>query len=84
MSAYMQYEHESGVVARWHGGEYIDLGSLQTMGEPGIHGDDFHAYDVINVWDHAAGEPRIPRTLAAFEECVDERLAALAAEEIDA
>ncbi len=29
MSAYMQYEHEeTGVVARWHGGEYIELGYI--------------------------------------------------------
>jgi hypothetical protein len=76
-NAFMQYEHESGVVARWRGGEYIDIGSLQDQGQPGIDGDDFHAYDVINVWDYAKGEPRIPRTLEAFQEAVDERLAEL-------
>jgi hypothetical protein len=75
MSAYMQYVHESGVVARWHGGEYIDLGNLQDQGMPGIDGDDFHAHDVLNVWDHAKGEPHIARTLEAFQAEVDERLA---------
>ena len=77
MSAFMQYEHPSGVVARWHGGAYIDLGTIQAVGQPGIDGDDFHAYDVINVWDYATDTPRIPRTLAALEECVNERLEAL-------
>lgn len=76
MSAVMQYTHEAtGVVARWHGGEYIDLGYIQSAGEPGIDGDDFHAYDVINVWDHAAGCPRIPRTLEAFQREVDDHFA---------
>jgi hypothetical protein len=74
---FMQYTHESGVVARWHGGEYIDLGTLGDQGEPGIDGDDFHAYDVVNVWDYAKGEPRIPRTLEAFQTAVDERIADL-------
>ena len=67
MHAYMQWSDEAGTVARWHGGEYIDVGSVQTIGEAGIDGDDFHAYDVINVWDYAAGKPRIPRTLEAFQ-----------------
>lgn len=81
MNAYMQYEHEaSGVVARWHGGEYIELGYVQSQGTPGIDGDDFHAYDVINVWDHAENQPRIARTLDAFQERVDRRMR----EELDA
>lgn len=67
---YMQYEHPSGVVARWHGGEYIELGEDQTAS------GEFAAYDVINVWDYAKGEPRIPRTLDAFQTAVDERIAA--------
>lgn len=75
-NAYMQYVHEdTGIVARWHGGEYIDLGYLQDQGQPGIDGDDFHALDVINVWDHAKGESRIPVTLTALKECVDEHIA---------
>lgn len=58
---YMQYEdEETGLVARWHGGEYIDLGYLAEDGE-------FHAQDVINVWDHAEDKPRIPRTLDALQ-----------------
>lgn len=62
-------DEDTLTVFRWHGGEYIDVGSMCAItGQPGIHGDDFHAYDVINVWDHAKGEPRIARTLDAFEE----------------
>jgi hypothetical protein len=68
---YMQYEdQDTGLVARWHGGEYIDIGYIRDEGVPGI-GGDFHAYDVINVWDHAAGESRIPFTLDALKECVE-------------
>jgi len=64
----MQYEDEdTGLVARWHGGEYIDLGVIDTDG-------DFQAFDVINVWDHAADEPRIPRTLTALREEVEDHL----------
>jgi len=74
--AYMQYEHEgTGIVARWHGGEYIELGYIQVD----VGGDyslgNFVAQDVINVWDHAKDEPRIPRTLDALKETVDERIA---------
>lgn len=72
---YMQYT-AGDVTARWHGGEYIDLGYSQNQGEDGIDGDDFHAYDVINVWDYAKGEPRIPRSLDAFKARVDEWVAA--------
>lgn len=73
---FMQYEHETGIVARWHGGEYIDLGSVQDQGVAGIDGDDFHAYDVINVWDYETSTPRIERTLEAFQQAVDEHIAA--------
>jgi hypothetical protein len=52
----------------WHGGAYIDVGSTQAMGSPGINGDDFHAYDCINVWDYATDEPTIERSLEAFEQ----------------
>lgn len=66
--AYMEYVHEdTGLVARWHGGEYIDLGHKDESGE-------FHAYDVINVWDHAEDKPRIPRTLDALQSEVDEHI----------
>lgn len=69
--AFFQYEHDSGAVARWHGGAYIELGYIdQAQGFP-----QFIAGDVINVWDYAKNEPRIPRTLDAFRERVDERLA---------
>ena len=73
--AYMQYIHEdTGIVARWHGGEYIDLGYIQNTGAPGIDGDEFHAYDVINVWDHAENKPRIGFHLDEFAKCVDDHI----------
>jgi hypothetical protein len=72
---YMQYEDEdTGLVARWHGGEYIDIGYIQHQGQPGIDGDEFHAYDVINVWDHAEDCSRIPFTLDALREAVEDHL----------
>jgi hypothetical protein len=72
---YMQYQHGE-TVFRWHGGAYIDVGGVYSVdGQPGIHGDDFHAYDVINVWDYATDTPRIERTLAAFQERCDEYMA---------
>ena len=73
-NAYMQYEHESGTVARWHGGEYIELGYFDD-GRDGEFLGAFVAVDVINVWDHASDAPRIPRSIGAFRKRVDERLA---------
>jgi hypothetical protein len=75
MSAVMQYvEPDSGVVCQWHGGAYIELGYIDESGE-------FIAGDVINVWDYAKDEPRIPRTLDAFQEVCDERIPELIADE---
>jgi hypothetical protein len=67
-------DEASGVEFQWHGGAYIDIGSTYAMGEAGVNGDDFHAYDVINVWDYEKDEPRIPRTLDAFQERCNEWL----------
>jgi hypothetical protein len=73
--AYMQYVNEdTGLVARWHGGEYIDIGYIQSEGVPGINGDDFHAYDVINCWDHANDRSRIPFTLEALKQAVEDHV----------
>lgn len=69
---YMQYELESGVVARWRGGEYIELGA--------IDGGEFVAEDVINVWDYEQSKPYIARTLDAFRAKVDERIVEIMAE----
>jgi hypothetical protein len=83
MSAYMEYCHdETNVLARWHGGEYIELGYLAAAdtgpfndkGEPSYRAGEFVALDVINVWDHANDCPRIPRTLAALEQEVIDHL----------
>ena len=66
--AYMEYCHEeTNVLARWWGGEYIELGYKDQDG-------DFVAWDVINVWDHAEDKPRIPRTFDAFQAEVDEHI----------
>lgn len=68
---YMQYEHETGIVARWHGGEYIEIGYLTAeAGTP----DAFIAEDVINVWDYEKGQPRIQISLDAMQQAVDEHL----------
>lgn len=69
------YEHDSGTVAIWHGGPYIDLGYFQDQGTPGINGDDFHAIDCINVWDYETGKARIAFTEAAMRACVNAKLA---------
>ena len=69
MRAYMTVK-AGDLEFRWHGGEYIDIGSTYAMGEAGIDSDDFHAYDVINVWDYEAGAPRIPRTLDGMQQAV--------------
>lgn len=66
---FMQYEDEdTGIVARWHGGEYIDLGWIDPRD------GEFHAGDVINVWDHAKGEARISFTLDALRETVESHI----------
>jgi len=78
--AYMQYEHEeSGVVARWHGGAYIDLGYVATertgpfndKGDASFEKGEFVAWDCINVWDYAKDEATIPFTPDALAEKVD-------------
>jgi hypothetical protein len=67
---YMQYENDEGeAIARWSGGEYIELGSYDPTN------DEWAAYDVFNVWDYERSEPRIPRTLAGLEDYLEKRLA---------
>lgn len=79
---YIDYEHESGVTARWHGGEYIELGYVAAddtgpfndLGQPSWYKGQFVSEDVINVWDANTGEATIPFTLEALREAVDEHL----------
>jgi hypothetical protein len=52
------HDEDTQTVFRWHGGAYIDVGSYGDAGTHGIDGDDFHAYDVLNVWDHDANLSR--------------------------
>lgn len=75
MDTFMQTQTDD-LTFRWHGGEYIDVGSMYSVdGQSGIDGDDFHAYDVINVWDYELGRPRIPVTLEAMAARVAEYIA---------
>jgi len=66
-----------GVRFEWSGGEYIEVGYVATArGEYEIdYGHAigaFVAQDCVNVWDHEANAPTIPRTLDAFEaRCVE-------------
>lgn len=70
--AYIQYEHHengepTGVVARWWGGEYIELGHLD--------GEEFSAVEVLNVWDYERSEPTIPASPSGLEWYVGRELA---------
>ena len=52
-NTYIQHQDLStGIVARWRGGEYIDVGYIKENGE-------FSAQDVINVWDYETGQATI-------------------------
>ena len=58
----MTYEHaNTGIVARWHGGAYIDL---YMKGQPA-------PFDCINVWDYETDTPRIPRTACGLADRVN-------------
>lgn len=59
ITSYMQCEYGS-VVFRFHGGEYIEIGFIDDA-------CDFHAEDVINVFDYEAGETTI-NTLEQFRQ----------------
>jgi hypothetical protein len=66
-NAVIEYRDEDiGLVFRWHGGAYIDVGHYGEWGSPGVDGDDFHAYDVINVWNDELEE-------STFESAVEIR-----------
>lgn len=70
-TAFMQYTNRAQThTFRWSGGDYIDVGNVRSMDQKGINGDDFHAYDVIDVWGRA------PSTLAEFEQRCAEYIAA--------
>jgi hypothetical protein len=55
---HMYRDEETGVIARWHGGEYVEL---YADGENIAHifTGEAAGYDAINVWDYEAGAPRI-------------------------
>lgn len=62
----------NGVTFVWSGGEYVETGYIATERGPyeidhGHAVGEFVAQDCVNVWDHANGQPRIARTLDAFE-----------------
>ena len=65
---YMEYRDEDTMIhARWWGGAYIEFGYVDSTGE-------WHAHDVINVYDYAKGETSIPFTPAAMAEAIEEHL----------
>jgi hypothetical protein len=65
---FMQYvDEDRGIHARWWGGAYIEFGYVDEHGE-------WHAHDVINVYDYAKGETSIPFTPQAMAEAIEERL----------
>ena len=62
----LEYKHtDTGIVARWRGGAYIDL---YAAGQPA-------PFVCINVWNYETDTPTISRTAAALAERVDEWLA---------
>jgi len=69
---YMQLEHEpTGTIARWRGGEYIELGWLSSGGE-------FHAENVINTFTgpgYTLGEEFRTNPFSAFREAVERHFA---------
>jgi len=54
----------------WSGGEYIEIfyRDLDTDLFPKS------AFDIINVWDYAKGEPRIEKNLDAFKQFVEQHI----------
>lgn len=46
----------------WSGNAYIEVSRGHAFGSP---------QEVINVWDYAADQPRIPRTKAAMGKAID-------------
>lgn len=66
-----RYAPGDGHVYLWHGGEYIERHRVAdvlaaTPDSPSV------AVEVINVWDYAAGRPRIRRTAQAMAVAVDD------------
>lgn len=83
-NAVMTYkpQGDEGPEFQWHGGAYIEIGytaqeatgPFNNLGQASHEAGEFVAGDVINVWDYAKDEPRIDRSLSAFQECCDEWL----------
>ena len=70
MTARMEYTNEDlGIVARWHGGAYIDVYSTQWDG--GLSAP----FACVNVWNYATDTPTIPATLAGLTAAVDSWIA---------
>ena len=66
--AYLQYEDSDNMImARWHGGAYIEFGHVNDGGE-------WTAYDVINVWDYAKDKSTVPFTPSAMAEVIEAHL----------
>src|SRR3990172_8375465 len=58
--AVIEYRDEdTGTVFRWHGGAYIEVGYMRmvSLGDAS-RGEEFHAEDVINVWNYGGHHDR--------------------------
>lgn len=70
MTARMEYTNDDlGIVARWHGGAYIDV--YDTTWNGGLSAP----LAAINVWNYTTDRPVIASTLEAFAACMDEYIA---------
>lgn len=67
-----------GMRFEWSGGEYIELFFI----DPDTDTFPKSAFDVINVWDYAKGEPRIEKTLDAFNEFIKQHIQEIAEDNI--
>jgi hypothetical protein len=70
MNARMEYTNkELGIVARWHGGAYIDIYSTTFEGG--------HAAPMVavNVWNYATDRPTIPPTLQGLTDHMESWIA---------
>lgn len=76
------YTASTGLVAKWSGGAYIDLGHFvdrdtgpyNDKGEPTHRAGDFRAVHCLNVWDYANDKATIPFTLDALRQKVEDAL----------
>jgi hypothetical protein len=62
---------------QWGGGEYITIFrycDAVAHREMEYYRGHWEACDIINVWDYVRSQPRINRTLEAFEQAVEKHI----------